>query len=156
MEMFLLLQCYSASTSVMYFDPCAVPVISSAAEFVLFIQQAFGIWGLWTSVVARIEFLILIGCLDKVALSAVQVIKMVKNRGKKGYRSIMLQPFSCWCEVRTLLCLSSARLPNKWVICGHSSFWGCSWFWLCCHSFLYLTQFIPSLLSAFVTMEMGK
>lgn len=46
-----------------------------------------------TSVVARIEFLISIGCLDKVALSTVQVIKMVKNRRKKGYWSIMLRCF---------------------------------------------------------------
>lgn len=40
MEMFLPLQCYYVLRSVMYFDPCVVPVINSAVELVLFIQQA--------------------------------------------------------------------------------------------------------------------
>lgn len=31
----------------MYFDPCVVPVINSAVELVLFIQQAAEIWELW-------------------------------------------------------------------------------------------------------------
>lgn len=41
MEMFLLLQDYYALGSVMYFHPHVVPVMNSAAKFVLFTQRAW-------------------------------------------------------------------------------------------------------------------